>query len=278
MHRSLLPLLVLLAGAGALDRPRVYVRGDDGVRALRAKAQGPAGQLLQHARAAGAAEPAIQAFTGLLDDNATACRAAIAAMRAEMAQLAGAQPVTPAVLDRAGRVLDNAMHRGAMVLDWCHAHATAPERAELQTLLTSLANMHSPFFPIRKGSDTIVGHACEGWVFTGQLPAGLAMDGYPSAMWIGALQWLQDGLLPVRERVYPAHKVCTKQQEKKKKKRRRKEEKKKKKRRKEMRQSARSRCFLSRVFVILFFSSFFLSLSFFLFFSFLFLFFFTKKN
>ena len=54
--------------------------------------------------------------------------------------------------------------------------------------------------------DTIVGHPCEGWIFTGQLPSGLAMHDIDPSMYEGAARYFFEGLLPVRQLAYPAHK------------------------------------------------------------------------
>jgi heparin/heparan-sulfate lyase len=76
--------------------------------------------------------------------------------------------------------------------------------------LKRVANMDAPGYPIKFGkgaaTGTVIGHASEGWVFTGQLPAGLAMHDIDPSMYEGAARFFFEGLLPVRQLAYKAHK------------------------------------------------------------------------
>ena len=75
----------------------------------------------------------------------------------------------------------------------------------------ALADMDAPGYPIDFGNatspphwDTIVGHPCEGWVMTGQLPGGIAMYDDDPSMYEGAARYFFEGLLPVRQLAYKA--------------------------------------------------------------------------
>jgi hypothetical protein len=76
--------------------------------------------------------------------------------------------------------------------------------------LKRVANMDAPGYPIKFGhgtaTGTVIGHTSEGWVFTGQIPAGLAMHDIDPSMYEGAARFFFEGLLPVRQLAYKAHK------------------------------------------------------------------------
>lgn len=113
-----------------------------------------------------------------MDGDQSHCTTAVAA-QAKVLEHTLAHAKHPSSKDTtvAGRTFLSVQHTTAVVLDWCYDTLDAATLTKFVNGLKGVANMDAPGFPIDWGPpprwDTIVGHPCEGWIFTGQLPAGL---------------------------------------------------------------------------------------------------------
>eukprot|EP01105_Mastigella_eilhardi_P003988 TRINITY_DN1527_c0_g2_i2.p1 TRINITY_DN1527_c0_g2~~TRINITY_DN1527_c0_g2_i2.p1 ORF type:complete len:529 (+),score=113.09 TRINITY_DN1527_c0_g2_i2:96-1682(+) len=143
--------------------------------------------------AAASGSPLQLAFLGMVTANASICQRAIATM------------LTQLTAEDDGRVFDSAFHFGACVYDWCYAQLTAAQKNSYIAQFKRIADLETPYYPIDRSSMTVVGHPQEGWLLTGQLPAGLAFYDEDSAMYNGAASFFFDGYVPPRLFHYAAH-------------------------------------------------------------------------
>ena len=196
--------------------PRVYMRPGDLPR-LRAKAADRgARQLWQRVTNRADEDPVVQAFMHHIEQNSSYCDSAVAAQRARVASTLAKRPpnggrLPDHDLSTVGRTFFSMLHTTSVVLDWCYDTLKPDARASLISGIKALANMDAPGYPIDFGNatspphwDTVVGHPCEGWVMTGQLPGGIAMYDDDPSMYEGAARYFFEGLLPVRQLAYKA--------------------------------------------------------------------------
>lgn len=107
--------------------------------------------------------------------------------------------------DRLGRVFLNYMHVGACIYDWCYDLLTDEEKGRFIRAFERIAASHSPGYPARANSPAVVGHVTEGWLLTGQLPAGVAIYDESKTMYEAAARLFFERFVPVRNFLYPAH-------------------------------------------------------------------------
>jgi heparin/heparan-sulfate lyase len=184
--------------------PRVYVRPSD-LPGIRAKLEMPefarSWQVVQQGAAGGSrkdASPMCSAFLYLVQRDRAQGRRAI---DAALTGLAGCTNAT-----HAGRVLDSPFHWAACVYDWCYDLTTAQERQRFVGEFTRLAALHSPWFPATASNClAVVGHDSEGWLLTGQLPAGVAIHDEDRTMYDAAARLFLDTFVPPRNYHYAGH-------------------------------------------------------------------------
>ncbi|MHC4662275.1 MAG: heparinase II/III domain-containing protein [Planctomycetota bacterium] len=176
-----------------VGHPRVYVRATD-LPAIQTKLSNPdfadEWDLVRNS-----SMPLCKAFVYLVTDNQTAGREAIT------------EGLSALKLCDDARVLQNDMHYGACIYDWCYALLTQQEKDEFNAEFIRVAGLHSPWYPAENSSgvNTIVGHDTEGWLLTAQLPAGVAIYDESSAMYVAAAELFFGRYVEVRDFFYPAH-------------------------------------------------------------------------
>lgn len=180
------------------DHPRVYIRPND-LPALKAKRTQPefstAWQAVQQSD-----HMLCRAFVYLTQNDRTAGRQAVTSWLSYINDVRG----NP---DREGRHWDNVMHLGACIYDWCYDLLTETEKATFVSELQRVANSHSPGYPAQNTdrSHAVVGHDTEGWLLTGQLPAGIAIYNESPHMYNAAAALFFERFVPARNFLYDAH-------------------------------------------------------------------------
>jgi heparin/heparan-sulfate lyase len=194
--------------------PRVYMRPMDLPR-LRAKAADHGARQLWQAVTNRPDDPVVQAFLSLIHQNRSLCALAVANQTSVVAAILAKRPASGRLPDKelsgVGRTFFSAMHTTSVVFDWCYDTLDHDAKTYFIDGIKALANMDAPGYPIDFGNatspphwDTIAGHPCEGWIFTGQLPGGIAMYDDDPSMYEGAARYFFEGLLPVRKLAYKA--------------------------------------------------------------------------
>jgi len=199
MHR-LLPALALFAASSVVaaelpqvpaGHPRVYVRPAD-LPELKAKLGQPQfAQAWEDVQAS--SEPLAKALVFLLTGDRTAGEAAVAVGLQQL------QACTDA------RRPSQAMHWGAVIYDWCYDLLDDTKKQAFITEFERIAALHEPWYPARLTSMAVVGHTTEGWLLSGQLPAGLAIYDESPEMFTAAEQLFFGRFVEVRDFYYPAH-------------------------------------------------------------------------
>jgi heparin/heparan-sulfate lyase len=183
--------------------PRVYVRTND-LPGIRAKLTMP-----EFARAWARVQRG--AATNTIAEAGPLCNAFIYLVQGDRAQgrraiesaLAGLKASTNAT--EAGRTLLVPIHWAACVYDWCFDLLTADEKAAFVAEFQRIAGLHSPGYPARDRCLAVVGHDSEGWVLTGQLPAGVAIYDESPEMYNAAAALFFTKFVPVRNYHYASH-------------------------------------------------------------------------
>ncbi|MCD6364889.1 MAG: hypothetical protein J7M14_03350, partial [Planctomycetes bacterium] len=183
--------------------PRVYVRPDD-LPAIRAKLTQPKfAKAWSRVRKAAASKRVSRgsafcsAFIYLVSgDKAHGRRAVESALRA----LKGSKDPR-----QAARTFRRPMHWASCVYDWCYDLITDEEKAAFVREFERIAALHEPGYPAALNEFVVVGHSCEGWLLTGQLPAGVAIYDENKKMYDTAAKAFFVGYVPVRNFHYPAH-------------------------------------------------------------------------
>ncbi len=103
------------------------------------------------------------------------------------------------------RPLYNPLLIGACVYDWCHPLLSQPQKQQFINEFVRIAKLHQPGFPADANTPAVVGHNSEGWLLSGQLPAGLAIYDEDSQMFAAAESLLRQQYVPVRNFHYQAH-------------------------------------------------------------------------
>ena len=104
-----------------------------------------------------------------------------------------------------GRTFDSAMHWAACVYDWCYDLLTPSEKAGFVTEFQRVANLNAPYYPAQLTANPVVGHTAEGWLLTGQLPAGIAIYDENGVMYDAAAQLFFQKYISPRNFHYPSH-------------------------------------------------------------------------
>lgn len=183
--------------------PRVYVRTND-LPVIRAKLAMPefarAWERVRRGAATNTvaeAGPLCNAFIYLVQGDREQGR------RAVDGALAGLKASTNTT--EAGRTLVVPMHWASCVYDWCYDLLTADEKAAFVAEFQRIAGVHSPGYPARDRCLAVVGHDSEGWVLTGQLPAGVAIHDESPVMYDAAASLFFTKFVPVRNYQYASH-------------------------------------------------------------------------
>ncbi|MDH7569537.1 MAG: heparinase II/III family protein, partial [Armatimonadota bacterium] len=172
--------------------PRVYVRPAD-LPALRAKLAGTEfrkeWEQLRQSR-----QPLCKAFVYLVTGDGEAGRAAIAEGFRALKE------------NPDGRPFYNPMHFGACIYDWCYDLLTPEEKSAFVREFQRFAGTHSPGYPPNPNRvNPVVGHDCEGWILTNQLPAGVAIYDEAPEMYQAAARVFFDRFVEPRNFHYPSH-------------------------------------------------------------------------
>jgi len=176
--------------------PRVYIRSSD-LPNIKKKLDLPefsrAWNLIKKSD-----NPACKAFVYLMTDNVESGRDAIK-LWFEYADKYADNP------DYAGRVFSNLLHIGACVYDWCYDLLNDDEKQKFIKKLENIASSHSPGYPANPNGHAVVGHDTEGWVLTGQIPAGIAIYDESKKMYDASARLFFEKFVPVRNFVYQSH-------------------------------------------------------------------------
>jgi hypothetical protein len=103
------------------------------------------------------------------------------------------------------RVFDQAMHWAACIYDWCYDLLSDADKQAFIGEFERIAASHDPGYPADPASSAVVGHVTEGWLLTGQLPAGVAIHDEQTEMYDAAAALFLDRFVEVRNFYYPAH-------------------------------------------------------------------------
>ena len=173
--------------------PRVYLRPAD-LPHLREKVESPEFQgRWEEIRKASADTPICAAFVYLITGDRAAGRSAVE----------GALAALKASDD--ARVFEEPFHWAACVYDWCYDLLTSEEKAAFIAEFVRIATPHEPGYPASIDSGSVVGHGCEGWLLTGQLPVGVAIYDESPTMYEAAARLFIQEFVPVRNYHYAAH-------------------------------------------------------------------------
>lgn len=122
---------------------------------------------------------------------------------------AGQQAVADALVEISActdaRTFDTCMHHSGIVYDWCYDLLSPTERDTFITELERVAGSHGPGYPAELDRGAVVGHNTEGWLLTGQLPAGVAIYDESQTMYDAAAAVFIEEFVPARDYLYPAH-------------------------------------------------------------------------
>ncbi len=103
------------------------------------------------------------------------------------------------------RPLYNPLLIGACVYDWCYPLLSQSQKQQFIDEFVRIAKLHQPGFPADANTPAVVGHNSEGWLLSGQLPAGLAIYDEDNQMFDAAESLLRQQFVPVRNFHYQAH-------------------------------------------------------------------------
>ena len=180
--------------------PRVYVRPDD-LPGIRAKLSDPAfasaWSIVQDAARRAPAE-----------GGGAFCSAFVYLATGDKAQGRKAIDGTLAVLATSddARTFRMPFHWAACVYDWCYDLLSAAERQAFVAQFKRIASLHRPYYPAEaERCNAVVGHDTEGWLLTGQLPAGVAIHDESPEMYDAAARVFFDTFVEVRDYYYPSH-------------------------------------------------------------------------
>lgn len=183
--------------------PRVYVRPAD-LPAIRAKLDLPefshSWETIRRAAdddGSGRSAPMAGAFLYLVQGDRVRGRRAAENM---LSALAASTNQT-----EAGRVLDSPFHWAACVYDWCYDLLTPEEKQAAVKEFERIAGLHSPGYPAGDRCLAVVGHDSEGWLLTGQLPAGVAIYDENRTMYDAAASLFLRKYVPPRNYHYAGH-------------------------------------------------------------------------
>ncbi|WKN41965.1 hypothetical protein [Tunicatimonas pelagia] len=103
------------------------------------------------------------------------------------------------------RSLYNPLLIGACVYDWCYPLLSQSQKQQFIKEFIRIAKLHEPGFPADITTSAVVGHNSEGWLLSGQLPAGLAIYDEEPQMFRAAETLLRQRFVPARDFHYQAH-------------------------------------------------------------------------
>lgn len=106
------------------------------------------------------------------------------------------------------RKLNNPMHYGALVYDWCYSELNELQRQDFVFNFVRIAGL-SPFgYPADPDDpevQAVTGHGSESWLLTSQLPAGVAIFDENQQMYRTAATLFLSRFAEVRDFFYPSH-------------------------------------------------------------------------
>ncbi|MBD3393869.1 MAG: hypothetical protein GF418_17190 [Chitinivibrionales bacterium] len=198
MRGGLMTLCIaaLLASAATIPsvpsgHPRVFINPQE-LPGLKQRVQNSAfSETWQEVR--GSSKPLCKAFVAMVQDDQT------------LAQEAAAAALTALKACNDARTPYNAMHVGACVYDWCYDALTSQQKQEYIAEFERVAGLHSPYYPARKEANAIVGHDCEAWLLTNQLPAGVAIYDESTTMYDSAVHLFFSKFVEPRNFHYQSH-------------------------------------------------------------------------
>jgi heparin/heparan-sulfate lyase len=187
----LLYFYVLRASSSSLEHPYIYVSSEDLPLIRKKIAQEPfKSSWEQISQDTGILS---LAFTYLINRNTEEGHLAI---QKSLAQLRATSDIRP---------FYNAMMIGACVYDWCYPLLSQEQKNSFVHEFTRIASLHAPGYPASRKASSIVGHNSEGWLLTGQLPAGLAIYQEAPLMYDSALRLFMEKFVPARNFFYASH-------------------------------------------------------------------------
>ncbi|MDF9797880.1 hypothetical protein OKW21_003143 [Catalinimonas alkaloidigena] len=173
------------------QHPRVYINQDD-ISTLQQKAKSEKFEALWF-EIQQMNHPFARALKALLtEDRQLAAQAAIDFLPLLQKNTNGRSPLNP-------------MQLGACIYDWCYDVMSDTLKSAYIREFKRIASLHEPYFPAQKGHGSIVGHNCEGWLMSDQLPAGLAIYDEDPVMYDSAALVFQEEFVPARNFFYQAH-------------------------------------------------------------------------
>lgn len=99
----------------------------------------------------------------------------------------------------------NALMIGACVYDWCYPLLDEAQKRAFMHEFVRIASLHPPGYPANGQTSSLVGHTSEGWLLTGQLPAGLAIYNEAPVMYDSASHLFMEKFVPARNFFYKSH-------------------------------------------------------------------------
>ncbi len=186
----------VLAAGLPIGHPRVYVRPGD-VADIRAKVTTPEFRGSWEQVKAAQSDPRhgwfFSAFVYLVgQDKETGRRAIEGSLRAVKAS-------TDA------RTFGMPFHLSAIVYDWCYDLLTAEEKRQFIAEFERIAGSHTPGYPAKPRGHGVIGHDTEGWVLTGQIPAGAAIYDESATLYDAAMVLFHNVFVPPRNFHYQGH-------------------------------------------------------------------------
>ncbi|MEM9829698.1 MAG: hypothetical protein AAF944_03630 [Bacteroidota bacterium] len=173
------------------EHPRVFVQSAD-IEAIQEKRDlPPFNQLWQEIKQNNGALSLAMRY--LLDEDESAGRQAID------------QGLSLLKAGKDARPLYNPLLIGACVYDWCYPLLLASQKQQFIEEFIRIAKLHEPGFPADPSTAAVVGHNSEGWLLSGQLPAGLAIYDKDPRMFDAAKTLFKERFIPVRDFHYQAH-------------------------------------------------------------------------
>jgi len=101
-----------------------------------------------------------------------------------------------------GRRENSVFHYGACIYDWCYPLLTLEQKQSYITEFKRISNISTPYYPPKSNFNKVVGHVLEGWILTGQVPAGIAIYDEDPEMFNKIYPLVKDSILPVMDFYY----------------------------------------------------------------------------
>ncbi|MBN1983708.1 MAG: hypothetical protein JW795_19390 [Chitinivibrionales bacterium] len=177
-----------------LEHPRVYIKAKD-IPTIKQRIENPAyAQMRVYLQSS--SHPLANAFKyAILKDSVAGRKAINSALSDLLACSDGRLPTSP-------------FHYGACVYDWCYPILSAAEKTSFIREFKRISDIYPPNYPAQIKSiltSFVASHVCEGWLLTGQLPAGLAIWNENDTMYTAAVKLFCRNFLPIYDYFYRSH-------------------------------------------------------------------------